>query len=210
MRTLNHLGGPRDETKMTWIFTGAPTDTPHATRYNVKADDRPITRRQILELLAEDPDFGTRLTDTILAATRQPIRWETPPYSDATADDPAEFVLVESPSLDRPAESHPFRRELERSKSAIAVFPNLSGDATMIVPKPLAEDASYPHLLAFLQTAPPEQRSELWQTIGREMLARQTSTPLWLSTAGMGVAWLHVRIDKRPKYYSYQPYRNST
>jgi len=31
--------------------------------------------------------------------------------------------------------------------------------------------------------------------------------PTWLSTAGGGVAWLHVRLDTRPKYYRYNPYR---
>ena len=28
-----------------------------------------------------------------------------------------------------------------------------------------------------------------------------------MSTNGDGVAWLHVRIDERPKYYAYAPYR---
>ncbi|MGI9175867.1 MAG: DUF6940 family protein [Rhodothermales bacterium] len=25
---------------------------------------------------------------------------------------------------------------------------------------------------------------------------------MWLSTAGGGVSWLHVRLDSRPKYYA--------
>ncbi len=29
----------------------------------------------------------------------------------------------------------------------------------------------------------------------------------WLNTEGGGVAWLHVRIDQRPKYYHYAPYK---
>jgi hypothetical protein len=37
--------------------------------------------------------------------------------------------------------------------------------------------------------------------------AQLGSTPIWLSTAGDGIAWLHVRLDSRPKYYSYGPYR---
>jgi len=31
--------------------------------------------------------------------------------------------------------------------------------------------------------------------------------PTWLSTAGLGVYWLHLRLDSRPKYYRYQPYK---
>jgi hypothetical protein len=38
------------------------------------------------------------------------------------------------------------------------------------------------------------------------MAARVSTTPVWLSTAGAGVAWLHVRLDDRPKYYSHRPY----
>lgn len=32
-------------------------------------------------------------------------------------------------------------------------------------------------------------------------------TPVWISTSGLGVPWLHVRIDDRPKYYQHAPYR---
>ena len=34
------------------------------------------------------------------------------------------------------------------------------------------------------------------------------SQPLWLSTAGGGVDWLHMRLDKRPKYYRHLPWRD--
>ena len=33
--------------------------------------------------------------------------------------------------------------------------------------------------------------------------------PRWLSTAGLGVPWLHLRLDTRPKYYQYGPYKNA-
>jgi len=32
--------------------------------------------------------------------------------------------------------------------------------------------------------------------------------PIWLSTSGLGVYWLHMRIDTFPKYYTYFEYRN--
>ena len=31
--------------------------------------------------------------------------------------------------------------------------------------------------------------------------------PRWLSTAGMGIPWVHVRIDSYPKYYRFPPYK---
>jgi hypothetical protein len=39
------------------------------------------------------------------------------------------------------------------------------------------------------------------------MHQRVSAKPVWLSTAGGGVAWLHVRLDDRPKYYAHAPYR---
>ena len=52
-----------------------------------------------------------------------------------------------------------------------------------------------------------EQRSNfaLRDTLGRV-------TPGWRAgsfTAGMGVAWLHVRLDDRPKYYGFAEYRRA-
>ncbi|MGB1216866.1 MAG: DUF6940 family protein [Saprospiraceae bacterium] len=30
---------------------------------------------------------------------------------------------------------------------------------------------------------------------------------MWLSTAGLGVYWLHIRMDNRPKYYKHKAYK---
>lgn len=32
------------------------------------------------------------------------------------------------------------------------------------------------------------------------------SKPVWLSTSGMGIPWLHMRLDQKPKYYSFEPF----
>jgi hypothetical protein len=46
----------------------------------------------------------------------------------------------------------------------------------------------------------------LWRATAETLLDRISDTPTWLSTAGLGVIWLHLRLDSRPKYYSYRPY----
>merc|ERR1712079_797856 len=35
-----------------------------------------------------------------------------------------------------------------------------------------------------------------------------TTDPWWFSTSGDGVAWLHMRIDPRPKYYNHVQYKD--
>jgi hypothetical protein len=64
----------------------------------------------------------------------------------------------------------------------------------------------YPHLAVFLRSAPPDQCDELFRAIGKATIEFLNDAPFWLSTSGSGVAWVHVRIDKRPKYYQYEPY----
>ena len=77
----------------------------------------------------------------------------------------------------------------------------------MVVPRPIAEPSAYGHLAAFVRGAPEAQRHALWQMVGESMARRIGAKPVWLSTAGAGVSWLHVRLDDRPKYYGFGPYR---
>jgi hypothetical protein len=41
------------------------------------------------------------------------------------------------------------------------------------------------------------------------MVRRMSAKPVWLSTAGAGVSWLHVRLDDQPKYYGFALYRSA-
>ena len=43
-----------------------------------------------------------------------------------------------------------------------------------------------------------------------ENLTNAGGATRWLSTSGLGISYLHVRIDKRPKYYSHQEYLTET
>jgi hypothetical protein len=90
------------------------------------------------------------------------------------------------------------------------VFPNLGRDAIMVVPCPLAASSAYGHLAAFVREAPDSQWHALWRSVGEAMARRVGARPMWLSTAGGGMSWLHVRLDDRPKYYGYEPYRENT
>ena len=48
----------------------------------------------------------------------------------------------------------------------------------------------------------PDQADILFKKFGQEALKIRTKQPrTFLSTAGMGISWLHLRLDNRPKYY---------
>ena len=115
-------------------------------------------------------------------------------------------MLIDAPELQRPADSGDFAEHL-MAASPVVRFANLGGDAEFVVPRPFNGPAAYPHLAAFLRHAPEAQRDALWRTVADAVDAMIGTAPLWLNTAGDGVPWLHVRLDRRPKYYRHAPYR---
>ncbi|MBX3248007.1 MAG: hypothetical protein KF901_12575 [Myxococcales bacterium] len=55
------------------------------------------------------------------------------------------------------------------------------------------------------------QVDALFAAVGAALceLRARTAATVWLSTAGLGVDWLHVRLDARPKYYRHAPYKRA-
>ena len=89
----------------------------------------------------------------------------------------------------------------------VVVFDNLGKDAKLVVPSPLVDGIDYSNLAAFFENAPEEQNHSLWKAVGITAKELVSEDPLWISIAGGGIAWLHVRLDIEPKYYRYNPYR---
>lgn len=182
-----------------------------ALRFTLRRDGSSVSFREVLRLWAEDEPFRSYFLGLLADAPFAGFRWETPPVTAATAGGQAfEFVLLGAPELARTPEPEAFADQLERSGVATATvlaFPNLGNDAVLVVPRAMGDPTSYVHLAAFVRGAPVSQRHHLWRTVGTTMESRLAKDPVWLSTAGMGVSWLHVRLDSRPKYYGFAPYR---
>lgn len=126
----------------------------------------------------------------------------------------AAFRVVDSPVLaNANVDSKPFKHMLSsdtcKAPPYIAVFKNLGGDATLVAPCPHPDATSdlkeYAHIASFVRLAPAEQQRQLWHIVAleleRSVSASNSSKPVWLSTAGEGVFYLHVRLDSSPKYY---------
>ena len=192
------------------MYSTRTSSIPSGRRYQVLADNSPLTFRRCLELLESDSGFADWYSEALTAFEARAFYWELPPLTAATLDDDAEFVLIEAPMLEgMPVERAPFSPYFEEATGEdVIVFPNLGGDAVLVVPCPQGPDEHYPHLAAFLRNAPQKQIRALWHRTAQEVLHSIGERPVWLSTAGGGVAWLHIRLDSRPKYYSHAPYRN--
>jgi hypothetical protein len=160
------------------------------------------------------------LSRVIAESPYDALFFETPPVastSDAAAL-PFEAVLLESAAL---ASMQPEPEAFEEHMGAVgaaswvATFANLGGDAILVSPKADArQEYAGVSLAPFTRTAPPEMQRDLWRAVGAaveaQLALRDTEAqprPLWVSTSGLGVGWLHVRLDNRPKYYQYARFK---
>jgi hypothetical protein len=176
-------------------------------RYSLLLDSRPATFKEVIRAWQDDEGFQSQFNALLAAVPYSAFRWETPPATSVTASQPFEFVVLNSPGLARSPDPEAFAEHFPGAKSGVIAFPNLNGDATLVVPSPMTGPSAYGHLAAFARYAPESQQRALWQAVGKAMAWRVSANPVWLSTAGAGVSWLHVRLDDRPKYYGYGPYR---
>ncbi len=136
-----------------------------------------------------------------------------------------------------PANPGPFKQHfLSRSPPvSVLAFSNLTGDTRLVIPalqqqqqqqqpalnvqnspgidshkQDLCEPRHCAHLASFLASAPLSQVQEMFRMVAleaKQVLSNPKVERVWISTHGNGVAWLHIRVDTIPKYYSYKAYR---
>lgn len=165
-----------------------------------------MTFSQVISLWHNDETFVAEWVAQLAAIPFEAYCFETPPLTKPALSKPFECVFVESPALARlEADSRPFQEHFRQSAGSVA-FPSLGKDALLVAPCPLRESTCYTHLACFLRSAAKEEAYQLWRTVAQGLNDRVTDAPLWLSTAGLGVSWLHVRLDTRPKYYRHGVY----
>lgn len=183
----------------------------HTARIAFEADGWQLTRAEVLALWKGDEAFRQAFSDCLARQPLDGFAWETPPWTKAGLRLPFECIVADSPALARErANVRHFAAELAEGPEGadVAAFRNLGGDAELVVPRDLGEPGDYAHLASFLRSAPSAQVHEAWRLTAHTIEAwLERGQPFWVSTAGLGVAWVHIRIDSQPKYYRYAPYR---
>ena len=170
-------------------------------------EDRPVSYAEFIDALRSDAEFRRWFSRCLADVPFASFRWETPALSQGTLNNPFEFVLIDAPLLDNRAVDAQTFAQYFRTDEPMVLIKSLGGDATLIVPIPLSEHDHYNHLASFLRDAPEHQVDAMWQSVANVIKKCKQNQLLWLNTEGSGVAWLHVRIDTHPKYYSYTPYK---
>jgi hypothetical protein len=185
-----------------------PLEGERVVKFMVRRVDGPLRYGEAVTLWRTDATFCDFFNQLLAAAPFTAYFWETPSVTRETVDRPFEFVLVDSPRLVavRPDVGAFAEHFTPAGEPSVVTFANISGDAVLVAPCPRGPLDVYPHLAAFARGGPLAQQQALWRRVGEAVAERLSDRPLWLSTSGMGVYWLHVRLDSRPKYYNWRPY----
>ncbi len=160
----------------------------------------------LVDDLVDGGDLGLRLAQVVAEAPVDAVLWECPPTTAGSRAAPFSCIFARARGLERVRpDPGPMT---ERLPAPVNTFENLGGDAVLVAPAPPGDFA---HLVPFCRTASEELQRDFWRSVGeavRDWWAAERG-PLWLSTSGLGVCWLHVRLDSRPKYYTHGPYRRA-
>ena len=180
-----------------------------SVRIAIYDESSPVSITDVIHGWQRDSEFRDFFIDLLKGSPFSVFRWETPPVTHASADRPFEFVLLDSPEIALCPDPIEFAEHFDGLEpGAVVEFPNLGRDAILVVPVPDEAGSDFGHLASFVRNARAPQQHGLWQSVAAAMQRRIGPKPVWLSTAGGGVAWLHVRLDDRPKYYGHAPYRH--
>jgi len=179
-------------------------------RFRLRLNGAPLSWSDVVHRWQNDPSFRGFFISVLADAPFPAFFWETPPVTRTSIDRQFEFVLVDSQSLagvhsdqqafaNHVASAHPDASVIEIS--------NLGGDATLVVPCHRGPLSAYSQIATFARGAPDDQQHQLWTLVGATLQRQLGTQPVWLSTSGLGVYWLHIRFDSTPKYYMHEPYR---
>lgn len=199
-------------------------------KYKFQKNGAPLKYGEALDMLMRGDDtLASMLTGIISSFPSTAVFWEcisvTPQSVGVTV---FEFVLLPAAKLASiTPDIEPFKEKCmshssENADDSMAVFYNLNKDALLVVPCPsekshyIDSPAYMAHLATFIRGESSVRTAEFWKTVASAMIQTlkqsveesDRNKRFWLSTSGLGVSWLHVRIDTRPKYYNWEEYKN--
>lgn len=201
-----------DDVSMTASSRWAPLEEMLADgtrRVALAVGGRRLTVGEVIHGWRDDSAFRDFFNDLLAVAPAPAWFWEMPPLTRSGLEAAFECVQVPSPALAGVrADPAPFAEQFADCDGADALgFANLGGDAWLVAPCPRGDGRACAHLADFVRGAPRVQRDALWRLLGESVAQRLGGVPLWISTSGLGVYWVHLRLDSRPKYYTHAPYR---
>lgn len=184
------------------------TQTPNTTlQFQINEQGEPLSFAQVIQLWQNSAPFRNYFNTLLAEISFEAYYWEVAPMTQTQTYLPFEFVVINSSPLRHIIPDQSAFQEYFAAGKTVVDFLNLGKDAHLLVPTPIGDANCYAHLAQFVRHAPAAQQDEFWKRVGELYGAGLNEQPLWLSTAGLGVSWLHLRLDSRPKYYRNEGYK---
>ena len=187
------------------------------SKYTLNYNDNQVSFLEMISLLKSgNISVIDLIKKSIVEFPNNEVFFECPPTTyNIAASTPFEYVLIKAPDLRNKEPDSASFQSYFKSKvgSDVIYFPNLSKDAILVVPLPdnSLDYSKYTHLSAFIRLGKSKQVNAVLKELGmafEKTLKKDPTKKFWLSTSGLGVYWLHFRIDSNPKYYKYDFYKN--
>ena len=160
-----------------------------------------------ISFMKSSDDFVKLFNQVLINSDFEAFFLEVKPVNKILLDQSFEFVIVKSKALIGIEPNNSSFLSYFEADESVVQFSNIRGDAQLIVPKPTADQTEYAHLARFVRTAKQYQILGFWKKVVNAYSTDIDKDLKWLSTSGLGVHWLHVRIDSRPKYYQHSEYK---
>lgn len=185
--------------------------SPKTFQFQIQQDGEELTVQEVIDLWQSSTVFRAFYNKILEEVPFMGFFWENKPISQATLGDIYEFVVIGTEAFNGlKTNKKPFEEYFEEEEWVVN-FENLGKNAILIAPCPSSlYTEGYKHLGQFIRNAPSAQWDALWERVGQQVQAHvdENQLPVWLSTSGLGVHWLHVRLDEYPKYYVHQAYKS--
>jgi hypothetical protein len=198
-----------------WRTNRSSLDQARGAKVTIDVQGRLASFSEVVQGWRNDEGFRVFFIEALKSTPFSGFFWEMPPIVTSTLSRPFEYVTIQTNAFQSmAADPLPFISQLDnqsRDSSSVVSFRNLGGDALLLVSRETTAAHAYSHIGAFVRAAPIEQIHELLMAMAVNILSilGSSSQPLWVSTSGLGVPWLHIRFDRHPKYYAHKPYRDA-
>lgn len=143
----------------------------------------------------------------LLKELSSPFYLELPPVKQSQlCEQMFEFSITYTQTLPTVEDPEPFTHYFHNKKE-YNYFWNLSQDCILFIPMKQS-GVNSAHLYTFLQTCPHSEKffQKFFSVLQENIFPLFGDIPVWISTHGNGVPWLHIRVCNRPKYYCNRQY----
>ncbi len=181
-----------------------------SVKFQINDSDKAMSFEEVFRMWRDDDAFTLAYVAFLNSLKFNAFYWEHPPLRITDLARPYECLVIESSTLDRLGVNEKAFSNYIHSISEVTDFENLGGDAHLVVPCKKSEEQIYNHFSKFLNGGDRKQIIAFFSRIGELIEGEiENRSQVWLNTAGMGVIWLHVRMDAYPKYYKTMEYKDS-